>query len=163
MIWCRLERWLKHIQSTTTTHGARRSESPFRRLQAPSRWAWPSGRCSTCSPGSSGLRRHSAQERQKERDSQPKTNWGHRLLTEFQLRSHRSCYELCPASRLKCVCEHELVVAVIGDKTKLNVSNWEWQSRSLTFFFWPSKSCSGQLLCFLILRRQRLCSRLWSR
>lgn len=41
------------------THLARQSVSPCRRPRAQSRWAWPSGRCSTCWPDSSDLRRRS--------------------------------------------------------------------------------------------------------
>lgn len=46
-------------QKNLFTHGAHQSVSPCRLSLAPSRWAWPSGRCSTCSPGNSVHRRRS--------------------------------------------------------------------------------------------------------
>lgn len=45
--------WREEAQRSLCTHGAHQSASPCRRPLAPSRWAWPSGRCSTCSPGNS--------------------------------------------------------------------------------------------------------------
>lgn len=44
-------------QKNRFTHVAHQSVSPCRLSLAPSRWAWPSGRCSTCSPGNS-VHRH---------------------------------------------------------------------------------------------------------
>lgn len=110
-------------QKNLFTHGAHQSVSPCRLSLAPNRWAWPSGRCSTCSPGNSVHRRHSVYD------------------TEEFL--HHSLSHLLPAPKPKWSRPHKWCMLIWKKKTWGDVGGQDGKHCLLLFRFshlWWQKS-----------------------